>query len=326
MQKSIFINFSYLLIIGAVLFSCTSGSDKIEKQIAAIPVSFDVVRFDLLFGNAKPQDLPQLKKHYPAFFPKKYPDSIWINRMNDTLQHKMITEVDNVFSDDKIIKTQLEPLFQHIKYYFPQFREPNVYTVLSDVDYKNKVFASDTLLVIGIDNYLGVNHEFYRGLPLYVSQNLSPTQLQVDVASVYAKKFIAKPKSNTFLDKIIFYGKELYLKQIWLPKISEAQIIGYTPEQMQWVKENETEMWRYFVEKELLFSTDPKLDTRFIKPAPFSKFYLEIDNESPGRVGIYLGWQIVKRFMKKNPTTNLKQLMLLDAKQIFEKSKYKPKK
>jgi uncharacterized protein YjaZ len=84
-------------------------------------------------------------------------------------------------------------------------------------------------------------------------------------------------------------------------------------------------MWRYFIEKELLYSTDPKLGARFINPAPFSKFYLEIDNESPGMLGRYLGWKIVRAYMEKNDT-DVQRLMITDAEEIFTNSKYKPKK
>ena len=84
-------------------------------------------------------------------------------------------------------------------------------------------------------------------------------------------------------------------------------------------------MWRYFIEKKLLYDTDQKLIPRFINPAPFSKFYLEIDNESPGRVGSWIGWQIVRSFMENNEVS-LEQLLQMDAKEIFERSKYKPKK
>ncbi len=317
----------YSILFFVVFFlACSSKDDKLEKEISEISVTYDVVRFENIFHHASPVDLPKLKKQYPAFFPTRYHDSIWVNRMNDTLQQQMTAEVNKVFSDDRKIKQSLTSLFQHIKYYFPSFKTPTVYTVLSDVDYESKVIALDSILVIGIDNYLGADHEYYQGLSLYISQTMSPEQLPVDVASAYSKKYISRPASNAFLDKIIYYGKELYLKDMWLPNATDAQKIGYTLEQMQWVKDNETEMWRYFVEKELLFSTDPKLDTRFIKPAPFSKFYLEIDNETPGRVGRYLGWQIVRKFMERNPEIQPKQLALLNAKQIFEKSKYKPKK
>ena len=57
-----------------------------------------------------------------------------------------------------------------------------------------------------------------------------------------------------------------------------------------------------FVRNELLFKTDNNLIDRFISPAPFSKFYLEIDNESPGKIGQWIGWQILRSFRKKNPS------------------------
>nr|HRM13383.1 gliding motility lipoprotein GldB [Flavobacterium sp.] len=65
--------------------------------------------------------------------------------------------------------------------------------------------------------------------------------------------------------------------------------------------------------------------TRFINPAPFSKFYLEIDNESPGQVGAWIGWQMVRSYMENNKVP-VADLLKTDAKEIFSKSKYKPKK
>ena len=85
-------------------------------------------------------------------------------------------------------------------------------------------------------------------------------------------------------------------------------------------------MWQYFVEKQLLFKTDPSLMQRFILPAPFSKFYLEIDNQSPGRVGVWLGWQIIKSYMKRYPETDINALLNLPAETLFSKSNYKPRK
>jgi uncharacterized protein YjaZ len=97
------------------------------------------------------------------------------------------------------------------------------------------------------------------------------------------------------------------------------------PEQITWCQENESYIWRYFIEKELLYSTDSKLPNRFTNLAPFSKFYLEIDNESPGRVGQWIGWQIVRSFMQNNKVS-MQEMIKMDAKELFEKSKYKPKK
>ena len=98
----------------------------------------------------------------------------------------------------------------------------------------------------------------------------------------------------------------------------------YSQEQFDWAEANEEPIWRYFIENELLYSTDNKLPNRFIADAPFSKFYLDIDNESPGRLGQYIGWQIVRAFAEKNNIT-LEQLLTLPAEQIFKKSNYKPR-
>ena len=136
---------------------------------------------------------------------------------------------------------------------------------------------------------------------------------------------IPPPKDKTLLAEMIYAGKELYLKDLILPKYTDSDKIGYTPEQIKWSEENEGYMWRYFLEDQLLYSTDSKLSNRFINPAPFSKFYLEIDNESPGRVGAWIGWQIVRSYMKNNEVS-LDQLLQMDATEIFNQSKYKPKK
>jgi uncharacterized protein YjaZ len=74
-----------------------------------------------------------------------------------------------------------------------------------------------------------------------------------------------------------------------------------------------------------LYSTDIKLDRRFLDDAPFSKFYLDIDNDSPGRVGQFVGYFIVKSFMKKNKVS-LQEMIKMDNDDLFKKSKYKPRK
>ena len=79
------------------------------------------------------------------------------------------------------------------------------------------------------------------------------------------------------------------------------------------------------MERELLFETDSELYTRFLYPAPFSKFYLQLDNESPAQLGQYLGWQIVRQYMERNEV-GLEEMIRTDSQTIFNKSNYKPKK
>lgn len=313
-----------LVLFGVFLLSCNNES-KVEKEIEKIPMNVEIIRFDKEFAAATPADLPKLKAEFPAFFPKQYNDSIWVEKLTDTLQDQLESEVLKTFPKDEGLEDLLVPLFQHIKYYFPEFITPMVVTATSDVDYRNKVILANSMLVIGLDNYLGSDHRFYEGIDKYITKEMKPSQISPDVAEIYARQYIRPPAKALFLGQIIYYGKELYLKDLWLPNISDAEKMGYTEAEFQWAEENEEYMWRYFIEKELLYSTDPKLGARFISPAPFSKFYLEIDNESPGMLGRYLGWKIVRAYMENN-NTDVQQLMVANADEIFKNSKYKPKK
>lgn len=315
----------FLIILFGILLSSCNNKSNVEKEIHKIPMNVAIIRFDKEFAAATPKDLPKLKSDFPAFFPKQYNDSIWVEKLTDSLQNQLEVEVLKTFPKDEVLVEELKALFQHIKYYFPKFETPVVVTTTSDVDYRNKVILTDSLLVIALDTYLGSDHRFYEGIDRYITKEMKPTQIGPDVSEAYARHFIKPPNKPSFLGQIIYYGKELYLKDLWLPNISDFEKIGYTEEEYMWAEENEEYMWRFFIEKELLYSTDPKLGARFISPAPFSKFYLEIDNESPGMLGRYLGWKIVRAYMEKN-NTDIQQLMHIDADEIFKNSKYKPKK
>ena len=315
----------YLALIIAILLYGCAKDNNIEKNINAVPIAVQILRFDTLFGTAHLNDLPKLKRSYPIFFPKQFHDTIWEIKMNDSLTQQLYVEVMKKYSSDDKLKADLEDLFKHIKYYFSNFTTPKVVTANSDVDYRNKIFISDTMLVISLDNYLGSDHFFYKGIPNYVVENMKESQIISDVASIYSQLYTPKIQSRTFLAQMIYYGRILYLKDLWLTTALDEVKIGYSQEKLTWIQENETQVWRNFVENEYLYSTNPRLVSRFINPAPFSKFYLEIDNESPGMVGRYIGWQIVKSYMDNN-NVGLDKLLTLSEEEIFKKSKYKPKK
>jgi len=317
----------HTILILLILFCFVSCNDesKIEKEIANIDLNLHIDRFDQIFASANPNDLPKLKKDFPFMFSDRYPDSLWINRMKDTLQLQLSSEVNKKFNDFSEVENELEELFKHLKYYFPEFNEPRLITVTSEVDYRNKVIVTDTIALIALDTYLGKDHEFYGGIQKYLSQNFESNQIIPDVAQEYAKKYVYQSKTKTLLEEMIYHGKLLYFKDKIIPFKTDEEKIGYTKEQLDWAKENESEIWRYFVDRELLYSTDSKLPSRFINPAPFSKFYLELDSESPGRLGQYVGWQIVKAYMEKTDSS-LKGMLVTNAETIFKESKFKPRK
>ena len=327
MKRQIVVNLKSLLCLLTVvsLFSgCKEGS-VIPAEVASIEVDLEVSRFDRAFATASMETLGDLKAAYPYLFPEQYADSIWNLKLQDTLQQALLREIDLVFGDFEQEKTDLDLLFKHIRYYFPNQPLPKVVTVSSDVDYNNRVILVDSLLLLGLDNYLGKEHRFYSGIDRYIAEGFDKRFLATDVAAAFSKKVIPPPSDRTFLAQMIYYGKELYLKDLLLPLAPDEDIIGYTQLHYEWAQANEEQIWRYFVERELLFSTDRKLGPRFLEPAPFSKFRLMLDNESPGRIGRYMGWQIVKAYARNN-NVPLKELLKTPGKTIFEQANYKPKK
>jgi hypothetical protein len=245
--------------------------------------------------------------------------------MQDSLHQVMASEIDKKFSDFQQDTLAIHELFQHIKYYFPEFNIPKIVTVNSDVDYKNRIIYADSLMLVGLDNYLGEEHEFYKGIQQYIRENFEKEALVVDMGKAIARSTIKTAPSRDFLSKIVYYGKLYYLMSQWMPKTEYYELIRYKEDQFQWSLANEQYIWRYFISNELLFSTDSKLDDRFINPAPFSKFYLELDNESPGRLGQFIGWRIVDSYMKNNEVS-LHELLEEPAATVFKNSQYKPKK
>ena len=313
----------YIVVLSVLAILGCGSENKIPDEILNTEVDLRVSRFDNEFAKATAEDIPKLRNAYPYLFPA--PDSVWVAKLHDSLQIELREEVKTEFVDFDEEVADLEMLFKHIKYYFPKYEVPRIITVTNDVDYNNRIILADSLLLIGLDNYLGPDHRYYAGMQNYIAADMNRDFIISNIASAFANKVVPGPKDRTFLARIIYYGKILFLKDKLMPFHSDEQKITYSEDQLAWAQANEEPMWRHFIEQELLYSTDNKLSLRFLDPAPFSKFGLELDNESPGRLGRYVGLQIVRSFMEKNEV-DLPQLLNLSAEDIFKESNYKPNK
>ena len=310
------------LAIFLLFFSCNSDT-KMAQDIGALDVSVPILRFDKEFGRAHAQDLPALKAKYPYLFAKQYDDDYWRQKLVDSLQRELTDEVVRVFPDMKEEQKELVHLFKYIKYYYPETTVPKVVAITSEVAFRNKVILADSLLIVALDTYLGKDHHFYGGIAKYHSKNFRKEQLVVDVAAAFAKAHTLRPQASTFLAQMIYEGQQLYLMEQLLPEHPVYELFGYTPEEYDFAIENERNVWQNFVASEQLYSTDSSLLARFIDPAPFSKFYLDFDSETPGRLGRFMGYKMVASYMKNNDAP-LKTMLIQPADVIFASAKYKP--
>ncbi|QVY64927.1 gliding motility lipoprotein GldB [Polaribacter sp. Q13] len=312
------------LMVLWMFFSCTDKKNT-EIDVSTTNIDFSIKRYEVDFYNTTANQLPNLKNKYPYLFPKSFTDSLAISKIANKDEQELFKETQKLYKNIPVLKSQLASLFKHVKYYNTNFKAPNVVTIISNIDYNSRVIYADSLLFISLDAYLGKTHRFYSDYPKYIKENNNKENIIVDVANSIINKQVVPLPTRSFLSKMIQEGKKMYLLDMYLPAVPDKLKIGYSSENMDWTLYNEEDIWKYFIERKLLFSTDTKLNKRFLENAPFSKFYLKNDNESPGRIGVWLGWKIVRSYMQNNDVS-LQELLIIDPEELFKRSKYKPKK
>ncbi len=324
-MKRFFSTYTLLLLnlIFVTSISCKKDAPKPVENLP--PVKLRISRFEKEFHTLRPGDFPALKKKYPYFFPPSKSDEEWVQYPKDSLWNALYEQTDSVFKDFSGIEKSLTRVFQHVKYHYPKFRVPHVITMISLLDTDYQVIYKDSLMILSLDTFLGKDNVFYSNLPSYLRLQYEPSQIPVAAARAIAVETAPRIPYRRFIDRMIAAGKIQYATHTFIPWISEEELFRYSPEKMQWAKQNEKHIWSYFIDNEMLFDTDKELATRFIDKAPFSKFYKAFDAESPGRIGEWIGYHIIQSYMEHNKA-DLPRLMATPPDVIYKKSHYKPNK
>ena len=237
-------------------------------------------------------------------------------------------QVDSVFSNKDVqLGQDFQNLSNHLEYYFPKSPKNSYYTILGNGDYEDRVLVNRENVVISIDFFLGKNSPLYAGLDGYLKSNFEPKTMLIQVAKeLVNQRYLPQEKSSRiFVYQIIQAAKPYYASSLLVPGHDLQDYLAYTSDQTDWARANEYGVWAYFIEQELLFSSNSDLKKRFIDLAPFSKFYMSFDRESPGQIGIYMGYKILDSYMQNNDVS-LAKLLTLNPQVIYENSKFKPNK
>tara|TARA_B110000037_G_scaffold98293_1_gene115158 strand:+ start:3601 stop:4569 length:969 start_codon:yes stop_codon:yes gene_type:complete len=320
---------------GVFLASCANDS-SLESEVKAIETDLKIHRFDLEFGQGNVADFDRLRDKYPFFFPSQTPDSIWKFKLQDTVEKQISREINRVFGDFKTTATELSHLNAHFNQLLSQelgltqtaLQTPEVYalsTLSSGLDIQNRVVVADSMWLIALDHYLGPQHEYYKSFPSYIKQDLDAKYLVSDMSAALMAPFVSGNTNGYFLDKMVIEGKKIFLQTLVWPHATEAQHLKYSEAQYEWAVANEAQVWRYFMEREYLYSTDTSLEYRFLFPAPFSKFQLALDRESSPRIAQFIGLQMAKAYYKKHDK-NLQKLLEVSSIDLLKEASYKPKK
>ena len=320
--------YSIAIVLLLMLSSCNKERNW---DVESDGINVDLVIHDISKNFFDDQiTLDQLKKDYPFFFDNSS-DSIWIAQRSDEKEKEIYTQAKSQFGDFNKLNQELLPVFQRFKYYFPEYETPTVFVYssgLQSIDYPVIYSAPDKLMFIAMDGFLGEKHKLYDSLRVdqYLRNNMFVDRVPSAVVNAIAENIVTfSPRQQKFLDRVLYEGKKLLLQDALLTNTPDEFKIGYTPKQMAWAVANEGNIWNYFVEQNYVFSDDRTLEKRFLMVSPFSKFNNEIEQESPGRIGIWIGWQILRKYWQENSDVSLQEILLeMDSQKILQKSGYKP--
>jgi len=267
-----------------------------------------------------------LKKDYPDFFKMGEDDAMFIKRFFDAQIRELFNSVDSTFNNTEVLDVEINAAFQYFYHHFPNHDSLKVYTWVSNFERLDPILVSGNTLLIALDMYLGSGSHFYKTAPAYIKQSFDKSYIMSDLFNYYFSANIPFSDDTSLLAAMLHYGKIHFLTSLMLPDSEPHIIMSYPEEKMDWCFINEGNIWAYFIENKLLFSTHQQNKMRFIEDAPFSKFYTSFDNESPGRIGQWLGWEIVSSYMQSHPEISLTDLINeQDAQKILRESRYKPK-
>lgn len=215
--------------------------------------------------------------------------------------------------------------FERYKAAFPDSIIPTVVTFFSLFNYA--IVATDSVLGIGLDMYLGKDFEYYptMGFPMYKIEKMDKKYIVSDALKGWLQTtFDADMSQADLLTMMVHHGKILFALDACLPEIDGTLKFGYSEAQLQWCVKNEFSMWAHFIDNNLLYSKDKAQTMKFMNEGPFTSGF---DKASPAQTGVWMGYQIVSEYMHQNPELTLQTLMQkTNAQEILARSKYKPTK
>lgn len=333
--------FFLFLAVPILLFSCKQGS---KPDVSDIQLEIKIGRFDQDLYNGKTKDLTQTDKMLQGKYGPFYND--FVHRMvgdpsysnteilstlyKDQAYTDLNREADSVFKDMGGIEKDLTQTFKYVKHYYPNVKVPKMISFISGFAVQTPI--GDDYMGIGLDMFLGKNSKFYgaivQSVPTYLSRRFSPEYVVPRITETYAREelFPERDEDRTLLSKMIQNGKILYfMDQVLADEVPDSVKIGYTKSQLEWCKTYEKDIWAYLLQNKLLFETDYQRIQVFLGEGPFTPGLGE-KNESAPKLGVWMGWQMVRKYMQENKEISLQQLMAeKDPQKILNMSKYKPK-
>ncbi|MBX2932393.1 MAG: hypothetical protein KF781_10670 [Chitinophagaceae bacterium] len=336
-----------------VFFTAGCKSHKKIPDVTKINIELSTQRFEqdffLMDTNQLNNSIQNLFEKYPSFSidflynilaADHQPDSIlkavkfFIKAYNT-----VYTDSKNIFDNFASTEKEIKQGFQFVKYYFPKYTLPtqlityigpwDAFFMLSNNAGGSGVVRTDeNIMAIGLQLSMGKDYAMYKEnemqqfYPYFISRRFDKTYIPVNVLQVIIDDlYQQKTTGKSLIEQMIEAGKRVYLLDAFLPNTADSVKIGYTQNQLDACYKSEAAIWSFFISNDLLYQTEPSIVMEYMNDAPKTTAF---GDASPGFIGKFTGWQIVKKWMEKNNEKTLIDLLNTPAKTIFEQAKYKP--
>ena len=334
-------------IIVSTLFSCLRDKGNNAPDVSDIELEVEIRRFEKdLFAidtNQVEPQLTQLEAAYPDFSQIYFQHILGskdeqiapnghASYVAGFLKHPAVRKLYDtcmiVYPNLEKVEQQYTQAFKYFKYYFPEKPTPDVTTFISEYGMGAFIYK-ETSLGVGLDLFLGNDYPYFQYNPSnpafsdYLTRTFDKDHLVAKSLHPLVEDVLGEPSGNRLLDLMIYYGKKLYILDHLLPQAPDSILFEVTQEQVEWLQDNELEMWSYFLQEELLYSSNLQDIRKYFDYSPNSP---GMPQEAPGRTANWLGWKIVEKYMERYPDTSMEELVAMEnAQKFMEKARYKPR-
>jgi hypothetical protein len=322
----------------AVLFimACGCNDDKPLSKIEIAPQaaelsakarSFDVDLFSCDF-NQPPRCADTLRLNYGNFFCGFVEDDLRIAACGSDSVGSLLAKftsdsqikethraVMEVFSIEKreALTHEFDGVVQRWNHFFPSKPVPEIIYYCSA--WNRSIATTDSIIGIALDCYLGRDHEITQKLspdffPTYMKENMDERYLIADAVKGFAAWNARNIyQSKDLLSELVFYGKIMYVAEALAPELPDSILMSWSPEQMEWAIAGEENVWKTLANEKTMFHSKPFEINKWFADGPFTSA-AGIPQESSPQLGVWMGWNIIRSYMKKYPETSIEALLI----------------
>ncbi|MEN9302651.1 MAG: hypothetical protein RL264_1080 [Bacteroidota bacterium] len=327
---------SLSLVFGALMLITSCSSDPYEVDIDNVKLKLSFVNMDSLVYHSNEKELlchhsTYVRTHNEimAFsfghclgIPLK-PDSTFIRKTIEFKEDKYIQRLEKTIEkwNKNQVKSNLIAAFKRLKVHFPKGKVPESIFFINSL-FTASVFSTEKEIAIGVERYLGENAQVIKELPgqhfyAWIKKGMDKRYVERDVLAAWLMTNYIEETTENYASEMMRWGKIIFITRQLLPEIDEATILRYDQKQYDWAVNSEKSIWRYLVDKEMLFKTDEETRVHLLNEGPFT---IGLPDESPDRIGQFMGYTIVKKYCEENEPT-LKELIALPYNTLLQSYK-----